>query len=577
MKIALAKHSGFCFGVKNAVSRVVEEINSSDDTIFVYGPLIHNPQTVKILENRGLKTIHSLDNIEGHSIAVRTHGVPIHELKAIKKSASKIFNLTCPKVARVQSTIKTYSADGCHTIIIGDDSHAEVVGLKSFATAGVTVLSSLEEAGNIPQAAKYLLVSQTTIDRELFSSIEKKLQDKLSNMTVVNTICDSTENRQTDVHEAIKNGIDTLIVVGGKNSANTTMLATIGFVYAIKTFHIETEQELSFEDLKNSKYVLVTAGASTPGWIINNVLEKLYAIKYKKRNPLFRGIKNLAEFLVRTNLLSAVFAFFSALFIQSKGTIAAFPSLPFISMLYIFSMYSTNNYFDREFLKLSNSSKYKIYKKFGNYLMPLSFIFLAASFYFIRDYSPVSIILLVLSSVFGFIYFTHPVKKIINTLKLPFIKKLYGSKVVTNLGWLTVVVVVPSIQFRPDASLILFMAAFILCIITNRHLIMGTVAYQGDFIFGRVSLPIWLGSKRTIFLGRILSAVTIMACLFAAYQTSSPALFLLLIPVLYCIILMEVTTRIEYPISIIYEILADFNFIIAACCYLLVIAIGNMS
>ena len=554
MKIALAKHSGFCFGVKNAVSRVVEEINSSDDTILVYGPLIHNPQTVKILENRGLKTIHSLDDIKGRSIAVRTHGAPIHELNTIKESASKIFNLTCPKVARVQSTIKTYSAGGCHTIIVGDGGHAEVVGLKSFATAGVTVLSSLEEADSIPQAAKYLLVSQTTIDRELFNSIEEKLKDKLSNMTVVNTICDSTENRQTDVHEAIKKGIDTLIVVGGKNSANTTMLATIGFAGAIKTFHIETEQELSFEDLKNSKYVLVTAGASTPGWIINNVLEKLYVIKYKKSNPLFRGIKTLAEFLVRTNVFSAVFAFFSTLFIQSTETITTFPLLPFISMLYIFSMYSTNNYFDREFLKLSNSSKYEIYKKFGNYLMLLSLIFLAASFYFIRDYSPVLIILLLLSSVFGFIYFTHPIKKIIDTFKLPFIKKLYGSKIVTNLGWLTVVVVVPSIQFRPDASLVLFMAAFILCIITNRHLTMGTIAYQGDFIFGRVSLPIWLGGKRTIFLGRILSAVSVLTCSFAAYQTSSPALFLLLIPVLYCIVLMEITTRIEYPISIIYEI-----------------------
>jgi len=576
MKIALAKHSGFCFGVKNAVSRVVEEINSSDDKILVYGPLIHNPQTVKILENRGLKTIHSLDDIKGHSVAVRTHGVPIHELKAIKESASKIFNLTCPKVARVQSIIKTHSADGCHTIIIGNSGHAEVIGLKSFATTGVSVLSSLEESSNIPRADKYLLVSQTTIDRELFDSIEKKLKDELPNMTVVNTICDSTENRQTDVHEGIKKGIDTLIVVGGKNSANTTMLATIGAVNSIKTFHIETEQELSFEDLKNSKHVLVTAGASTPGWIINNVLEKLYTIKYKKSNPLFRGMKTLAEFLVRTNLLSAVFAFFSTFFIQSAGIFTAFPSLPLISMLYIFSMYSTNNYFDRDFLELSNSSKYEIYKKFGNYLMLLSLIFLAASFYLIRDYSSVPIILLALSSVFGFVYFTHPVKKIIDALRPPFIKKLYGSKVVTSLGWLTVVVFVPAIQFKPDKSLILFMAAFILCIITERHLIMGNIAYQGDFIFGRVSLPIWLGSKRTIILGRILSAVCVLTCLLAVYQTFSPALFLLLIPVVYYIILMEITAKIEYPISIIYEIFTDLNFVIAACCYVLVMAIGNM-
>ena len=576
MKIALAKHSGFCFGVKNAVARVVEEINSSDNTILVYGPLIHNPQTVEILENRGLKTIHSLDSIKNHSVAVRTHGAPLNELKIIKESASKTFNLTCPKVARVQSTIKTHSADGCHTIIIGDSSHAEVVGLKSFATNGVTVVSSLEESNNIAQADKYLLVSQTTIDRELFDSIVKKLKDKLPNMTVVNTICDSTGNRQNDVHEGIKKGIDTLIVVGGKNSANTTMLARIGADKAIKTFHIETEQELSFEDFENSKYILVTAGASTPGWIINNVLEKLYFIKYKKGNPLFRGLKALAEFLVRTNLLSAIFAFFSTFFIQSAGIFTAFPSLPLISMLYIFSMYSTNNYFDRDFLKLSNSSKYEIYKKFGNYLTFLSLIFLVASFYLIRNYSSESIILLALSSIFGFIYFTHPVKKIINTLKPPSIKKLYGSKIVTVLGWLTVVVIVPSIQFKPDKSLVLFMAVLILCIITERHLIIGNIAYQGDFIFGRVSLPIWLGSKTTRILNCILSLLSVLTCAAAVYQTSSPSLFALLIPVLYYIILMEITARVEYPISLIYEILTDLNFIIAACCYIFVMLTNNM-
>ncbi|MCL1911188.1 MAG: 4-hydroxy-3-methylbut-2-enyl diphosphate reductase [Leptospirales bacterium] len=576
MKIALAKHSGFCFGVKNAVARVVEEINSSDDTILVYGPLIHNPQTVEILENRGLKTIHSLDDIKDCSVAVRTHGAPLNELKIIKESASKIFNLTCPKVARVQSTIKTYSANGCHTIIIGNSGHAEVVGLKSFATNGVTVVSSLEESDNIPQADKYLLVSQTTIDRELFDSIVKKLEDKLSNMTVINTICDSTENRQNDVHEAIKKGIDTLIVAGGKNSANTTMLARIGFANAIKTFHIETEQELSFEDLKDSKYALVTAGASTPGWIINNVLEKLYSMKHKKSNPLFRGIKTLAEFLVRTNSLSAVFAFFSTFFIQSAGIFTAFPSLPLISALYIFSMYSTNNYFDREFLKLSNSSKYAIYKKFGNYLMFLSLISLAASFYLVLDYSSVSIILLALSSIFGFIYFTHPVKRIIDAFKPPFIKKLYGSKIVNVLGWLTVVVIVPSIHFKPDKSLIFFMTALILCIVTERHLIIGNIAYQGDSIFGRVSIPIWLGSKTTIILSRVLSAVSALTCAAAAYQTSSPYLFILLIPVIYYTVLMEITAKIEYPVSIIYEILTDLNFIIAACCYVLVMAANNM-
>ncbi|MDR3237163.1 MAG: 4-hydroxy-3-methylbut-2-enyl diphosphate reductase [Spirochaetia bacterium] len=576
MKIELAKHSGFCFGVKNSIVRVVEEINSSEDTILVYGPLIHNPQTVEILENRGLKTVHSLDEISGSTVAVRTHGVPLDELRAIREQSSKILNLTCPRVARVQSTIRSHSAGGCHTIIIGDACHAEVVGLKSFSSAGVSVISSLDELASIPKADKYLLVSQTTLDRGLFEAIVKELNALLPNLTVVDTICDSTGNRQSDVHAGIKKGIDTLIVVGGKNSANTTMLASIGHKNGVKTFHIETEKELSFDSLKDSKHVLVTAGASTPGWIINNVLEMLYNIKYQRSNPFFRTIKMLLEFLVRANILSAVFAFFSTLFIQSAGIFSAFPSLPIISMLYIFSMYSTNNYFDRDFLKASNSYKYKIYRKYGNQLMVLSLVFLLASFYLIRDYSPLLIALLALSSIFGLVYFTHPVKKIIDALKVPFIKKIYGSKIVTSIGWLTVVVIVPGIHFHPDKSLLFFTASLILCLITQRHLIMGIVAYQGDFIFGRMNLSIWLGSGMTKILNRVFVILTFLACAWAVYQTGYFTLSILLVPLIYYSILLKITSRIEYPVSLRYEILTDINFIIAIACFVLVMNINNM-
>ncbi len=567
MKIELAGNSGFCFGVKNAVMRVVDEINQSGEQILVYGPLIHNPQTVEILEKRGLKTITDLDDIDGKQVAVRTHGIPIEETRIIKARSSRMINLTCPRVARVQAIIKKYSASGCHTIILGDAEHAEVVGLKSFASSGVSVIASTEETEKIPAAEKYLLVSQTTMNRELFENIVSILSAKFKNLTVVDTICDSTGNRQADVLEGIKKGIDTLIVAGGKNSANTTRLADIGREHGIKTFHIETEKDLSFDLLKDSKYVLVTAGASTPGWIINNILEKLYYIKYKKGNRFFKGIKMLMEFLVRTSSLSAVFAFFTSLFLQKTAGAEEDFYLPVISMLYIFSMYTTNNYFDRKFLSDSNSRKYRIYEKYGKLLTVLSICFLTASFYLIRNYSPLAVFLLVCSSLCGFLYFTLPVKKMVNALNSRFIKKFYSSKIITSLGWLTVAVFVPSLQFKPDASVVVFISLLLLSIITVRHLLIGTVAYQGDFIFGRLSLPIWLGVKGTKILCDVLTAMVLVSCSVSVFLTGNCRMLLLLIPEIYYLILLHKALSVEYPISLTYEILTDLNFVIAILCF----------
>ena len=155
--------------------------------------------------------------------------------------------------------------------------------------SGVSVISDLPETDSIPPAGSYILVSQTTFDRELYKRIVSRVQAALENVTVFDTICDSTRFRQEDVVVGITAGTDTLVVVGGKNSANTKRLAQIGRDSGIATFHVETEDELREEDFADSSNVLVTAGTSTPGWIINNILEKIYTIKYMKSNILVRA------------------------------------------------------------------------------------------------------------------------------------------------------------------------------------------------------------------------------------------------------------------------------------------------
>ena len=182
MKIEMARHSGFCMGVRNAVLKIVDELNSSDENIFVYGPLIHNPQSIEVLRKRGLITINSLDEIKDKQVAIRTHGIPVSENREIRGKAARTINLTCSRVARVQSIIKKYSRDGYFTIIVGDKDHAEVIGLKSYAGSGVFVVSHKDDIGLIPLSEKYIVVSQTTHERAQFEDIVNAIKTSFSNI-----------------------------------------------------------------------------------------------------------------------------------------------------------------------------------------------------------------------------------------------------------------------------------------------------------------------------------------------------------------------------------------------------------
>jgi len=276
MIINLAEHSGFCIGVKNAILKITEEIDGKNsETILVYGPLIHNPQTLKMLSERGVITINDLTDISNKTIAIRTHGITVKEFEILKKRAKRIINLTCPKVSKVQTIIKSHADKGYFTIILGDKNHAEVKSLKSFAHNGCKVISSSKGIRFIPEAPKYLLVSQTTFDKKIFKLVKDILKSKFEHIVIKDTICDSTSHRQDDLLKAKEKGITVLIVVGGKTSANTNRLAEIGNSYGFRTYHIETESELNGLQFEKDDSVLVTGGASTPEWVIHSVLDRL--------------------------------------------------------------------------------------------------------------------------------------------------------------------------------------------------------------------------------------------------------------------------------------------------------------
>ncbi len=550
-------------GVKKAIIKTVKELNSADDEkIFVYGPLIHNPQTLNVLSQRGLETIDSLDNIENKAIAIRTHGITSGEYKQIKKFAGRIINLTCPRVSYVQSIIKKFANKGYHTIIVGDDGHAEIKSLKSFAVSGVSVVSSAQQLNQVPACSNYLIVAQTTLDRNIFNRVVGKASKLKGNLEIIDTICNSTRKRQNNVYERIKDGVDTLVVVGGKNSANTKRLADIGKHAGISTIHIEDEKDLTENFFKDSRHVLVTAGASTPGWIINNVLERIYNIKLKKANWLINSGKKILEFLMRTNAISAAFAFWITLFQLFYNNSFSNLTMPLISSFYIFSMYTVNNLVELKFLKKSNSNKYKIYDRFGVVLLSLAIVITGISIYFSKDISMPSRIILYSSFLFGFIYFSTPVKRILQFKVFKYFEKIYNSKLVTGFGWALICSVIPQLETGGSVYLSAFFSIHIFLLITIRQYLIDRIAYQGDFILGRETLPIWLGATKSEMLIKGVSVFLILLSSVFPLMLDKPELYVILLIYLYVYFIYNRITSKEYLIALKFEFWVDSSYLL---------------
>lgn len=580
MQIKIAENTGFCMGVRKAVLDIVNVINKSSETIYVLGPLIHNPQTIAILQSRGIITINSINDIQNKIIAIRTHGIPKESLRILKQNASKIINLTCPRVARVQGIVKKYSKEGYFAIIIGDNHHAEVESVKSYADDGVIVISSVEDIKKIPDRLKYIVVAQTTFDECLFEEITGILKRKYHNLLVFNTICDSTHKRQSDVISAIKDGIDTLVVVGGKNSANTQRLAQIGKNSNIKTFHIESEEELYDEDFKNSSYVLVTAGASTPGWIINNVLEKLYSISNKHENPVLYFIMRFFEIAIRLNLISSLASFFMSLLIENIAGMWSSYKLPFLSSFFIFIMYAINNYFLKDTLKISNPFKFKLHK--NNHFIILTSTIAAILISIIITFTIQNNFYLFVYYVIlftGMIYSSSCFKFLINKYSPSFIKTIYSIKSIpANIGWIIITLFLPAVyafQFNNSNKIhidIIFSSiVFLSYMIISRNLLLDFIGFNGDLIIGNITLPIIVGLNTAKYLFYSLSFIAMVSLLYLSIFHNM-MFIVFTVNILFNYLLVLKIINLKYFISLKYEMLTDLNFIIfIVLCVLIII------
>ncbi|SHJ55183.1 4-hydroxy-3-methylbut-2-enyl diphosphate reductase [Geosporobacter subterraneus DSM 17957] len=275
MKIILARNAGYCFGVKEAMQKTFNAVDlHKDKQIYTYGPLIHNPQVVQKLESMGVQSIDDIQDGKNSIVIIRSHGIPLEVYEKAKANHVEIIDATCPFVRKVQRIVHEYHQKGYSIVIIGDPNHPEVIGINGWCENKAHILNHVSQVESLPFMDKLCIVAQTTITSELWNAIVEELEHKAAVVEPFNTICIATRERQSSC-ASVAQQVDAMIVIGGYHSSNTQKLLQISEKYCKYTYHVETAEDLPMDILKKMNKIGVTAGASTPDWIIKEVIEKM--------------------------------------------------------------------------------------------------------------------------------------------------------------------------------------------------------------------------------------------------------------------------------------------------------------
>jgi 4-hydroxy-3-methylbut-2-enyl diphosphate reductase len=287
MEVLLAEEFGFCFGVERAVEMVEDAVDEGVRPIRSLGPLIHNAQEMERLGKLGVSTIDSPDEAGGDTIAViRAHGVTPQLQADLEQRAAKVIDATCPFVTRVQHLAERAAKQGRDVVVAGNPDHPEMIGVVGYAPENTYVVRDADEVAALPPLRSPIVVSQTTIKLKTFQDVAQAVRAKSdSEPEVINTICSATRDRQ-DAARALAGQVDAFYVIGGRHSSNSVKLLAVCQEQCERSFLIETPAEIRPSDLEGVNRVGVTAGASTPNWLIDQVVKRLHEIAKEQTRPV---------------------------------------------------------------------------------------------------------------------------------------------------------------------------------------------------------------------------------------------------------------------------------------------------
>jgi len=497
-------------GVKRAVELVLKTAGENPGPIYTWGPLIHNPQTVDFLREQGVEILEDISNIPSKStVIIRSHGIPPEERDTIASSDVTLCDATCPKVARVQALIKKAAKEGDLVVIVGNEDHAEVRGLVGFAGEHAVVVADEEEARQIEFEGGVSVFGQTTINREKYERIARVIKSNNASAKIFDTLCDSTSGRQAEISE-LSLDADAIVVVGGKNSGNTRRLYEVAVDTGKPTFWIETADELSKENFLGMTTVAVTAGASTPHWIVSRVVEKLEAMNELRLPPWeWPRLKAIGFVIIQSNILtglSAAMLGFSAVFLAGGGF-----NLPlFIATgLFMMSVHTLYNLVDWQGLALVDPSKIRFFwgnRKFLGIVSALGFM-IAIPLSILSGTT--SFILMCIGSVFALAFVSMKgMPRFLKARGFGTWRSIPGAKDILHaIAWIFVAGLVPVLSVAPPIWLGALAVLWVAVFAVLRAMLFSITDMETDRVLGRESIASIVGEKRAWYSTYVLMAL----------------------------------------------------------------------
>jgi 4-hydroxy-3-methylbut-2-enyl diphosphate reductase len=563
MKVKLARTAGFCMGVRRAMEMVLAEANRQKGPLFTLGPLIHNNQVLELLESKGVHTVNDVEGLNDGRIVIRAHGIPPELRRRLKRTGLAVIDATCPRVAHVQAIIRYQTKKGRHAVIVGDRDHAEVVGLMGYGERPVHVIRSASEVPSLPLLESPFVVAQTTQNEDNFQEVVRALKLRFPDLLVFDTICEATRERQQEVR-SLNGTVDALVVVGGYHSGNTRRLVQVAKEEGLPVFHVETEKELDRKALSEMEVVGVTAGASTPNWMIRNVLCEIESIRGRWESFLARGFKKVLRFLVLTNLAVALGALSFSLVAPQLTLSRSTYTFPALAFLYVFGMHVLNRFLDKGASAYNDPERASFLKRHRAMLMFTGFAAIAMSLLLAFRIGMTVFLALAGLSLAGIIYGIHLVpSKYREKYLYAKIKDIPGSRSISEaLGWTAVIGFLPLLHLTQISLLFSISSIFIILLFTFvRSALFDLFQAQGDLIVGTETLPVVLGEKKTLGLLKIILLVCglILALLPLFGAVGSFAHFLLLPAAGLSLCLLAYERRWLYP-GVLLEALVEGNF-----------------
>jgi len=515
-------------GVKRAVDTVLDVArHRGKDRVFTYGPIIHNPQTVELLQRRGVSPADTMQDIDGGIVVIRAHGITPEEKEALSNKDVTLCDATCPRVSSVQSIIRKHASSGYTVIIAGDSEHPEVKGLMGYAAGRGVVVRNSEAVDELPPYDKVCVVAQTTQNLQEYQNITEAIHEKYADATVFDTICRSTGKRQSEVRELARD-MDAMIIVGGRNSANTQRLAAISREEDTPTYHVETAEELKAIDLSRYDRVGISAGASTPNWIIDGVVDYLLNYRDGKGTRRLQGLYTLWILGVRTDIYSAIGAGCLSLVGMLFQDIGTSLINVMIAATSVYAMHTINRLQDRNLGRITGSFRESTYIRHRGAYQTIAILALVVALALAAVKGALPLVLLMLMSLFGILYNITIFPARWGSKRLADIP---GSKnVFTAAAWGLVTVLIPQSAVNLDVTMGTVVAfLFVFNIVFVKSALSDMLDIQSDRLVGRETIPVVMGEKPTRKLLQVISMLTGVILITAAVTGYAPLLSLALL------------------------------------------------